>query len=91
MTHPLPLSLRTSWTRPEPHPSRWVRLATALALAVLVLAAPRVQAQAQVSLPITFESGDATFYELFDFEGADSDITADPTDASNSVVTTVRP
>ncbi|OZC01788.1 T9SS type A sorting domain-containing protein [Rubricoccus marinus] len=91
MTHPLLLSLRTSWTRPEPHPSRWVRLATALALAVLVLAAPRVQAQAQVSLPITFESGDATFYELFDFEGADSDITADPTDASNSVVTTVRP
>jgi hypothetical protein len=48
-------------------------------------AAPRAQV---VSLPITFE--DAINYELTDFGGNASSIVADPTDATNTVVQSVR-
>ena len=46
-------------------------------------------AEAQVQLPVTFE-GDPASYELADFGGATSMIVADPADASNTVVETVR-
>ena len=44
----------------------------------------------QVSLPVTFEDENVD-YELTDFGGAVSMLVADPTDATNTVVETLRP
>ena len=44
-----------------------------------------------VSLPVTFEDGDVAFYELTDFGGNQSSLVADPTDAANTVVQSLRP
>ncbi len=38
-----------------------------------------------VALPVTFEDGDAAFYELTDFGGAATTLVADPADAANTV------
>ncbi len=43
-----------------------------------------------VALPVTFEDGDRAFYELQDFGGNASQLIADPTDATNTVVESIR-
>ncbi len=66
-----------------------------LGLVAVLLTGLATPAAAQIALPVTFEDGDAAFYELTDFEGGDagptSTVVVDPTDASNMVVQTVRP
>ena len=62
-------------------------LALAVFATVALAASPRAQ---RVTLPVTFENT-ATNYELTDFGGAISTLVADPTNAANRVVRTVRP
>ncbi|MEM1043730.1 MAG: T9SS type A sorting domain-containing protein [Bacteroidota bacterium] len=59
---------------------------TLCALAAFALMAP--VAQGQINLPVTFE--DAIDYELVDFGGNASSLVADPNDASNTVVQSIR-
>ena len=46
---------------------------------------------AGITLPVTFEDGDATFYELTDFGGAATTLVADPDDAANTVASSNKP
>ncbi len=59
---------------------------TLCALAAFVLMAPL--SHAQISLPVDFEA--AIDYELVDFGGNSSSLIADPDDASNTVVQSIR-
>lgn len=57
-------------------------------LAIAALLASAAAPRAQIALPVTFE--ESIDYELRGFEGNTSQIVADPVDASNRVVETVR-
>ena len=67
-------------------PSPGLTMRAALFCALFVLAAPL--SIAQISLPITFE--EMVDYELVDFGGNASQLIADPEDATNTVVESVR-
>jgi hypothetical protein len=63
------------------------RVAVALLATTALAASPRAQS---IALPVTFENT-AINYELTDFGDAASTLVADPTNAANRVVRTVRP
>ena len=69
--------------------SRYRRQLPGWPAALLVLALAASPASAQITFPITFEDGSVD-YELTDFGGNESKLVADPTDATNTVVESVR-
>ena len=44
-----------------------------------------------IALPVTFDAGDAAFYELTDFGGVATTLVADPDNAANTVASTNKP
>ena len=44
-----------------------------------------------ITLPVTFEDGDSTFYEIQDFGGAVTTLVADPADGANTVASSNKP
>ncbi len=57
---------------------------------ISTLTALQAQTLQQIDLPVTFE-GDSTNYTLTDFEGAETVVTADPTDSTNTLAITTKP
>lgn len=61
-----------------------------LILFISTFSALQAQTLNQIDLPVTFE-GDSTNFTLTDFEGAETVVTVDPTDSTNTLAITTKP